>query len=173
MAEEENETEAQEEEAPKGGGMMKMIIMGVVGLALIGGGIALGPTVLGMFGGGDADGEEQVVEEPTSGPPIYQSLHPPMVVNFKDEAGDMHFMQVTMEVMSREQDVINSLRDNTAVVRNALIMLFSDTLYEEVQTRAGKEKMLADGLAEVQRVLEETTGHTGVEAVYFTALVIQ
>ena len=170
MAEEENEAEGQEE-AAKGGGMMKMIIMGVVALGLVGGGVVLGPMIMG--GGDEEEAGEEVAEAPSSGPPIYQSLHPPMVVNFKDEAGDMHFMQITMEVMSREQTVINSVRDNTAVVRNALIMLYSETVYEEVQTREGKEKMLADGLAEVQRVMEETTGETGIEAVYFTALVIQ
>ena len=98
-------------------------------------------------------------------------------MNFNDDAGDAHFMQITMEVMSRDQTVINLVRENTAVIRNALILLYSGSIYEEIQDREGKEQMLADGLAEIRRVMTETTGEeemeTSIEAVYFTALVIQ
>ncbi len=170
MAEEDNELENAPEEK---GGMMKMIILGVVGLALLGGGMFAGM----MFLGDDepAEGEDVAEEaEPAKGPAIYQSLHPPLVVNFRDEAGDAHFMQITMEVMSRDQDVINVLRENVPVIRNGLILLYGQAVYEEVTTRAGKEKMLADGLAEIRRIMTEETGDgSGVEAVYFTALVIQ
>ena len=100
-------------------------------------------------------------------------MHPPLVVNFKDAVGDSHYMQITMEVMSRDQGVVNSVRDNLAVIRNALILLYSGSIYEEVTTREGKEQMLEDGLAEIERVMVETTGEGGVEALYFTALVIQ
>lgn len=159
----------------KGGGMMKMIIFGVVGLVLLVVGIFAGPSVMNLI----SPPEEPAVESEaaaavSTGPPIYQSLHPPLVVNFKDEAGDAHFMQVTMEVMSREQNVINAIRDNVALVRNALILLYSGVVYEEIQSREGKEKMLADGLAEIQRVMKDNAGvDEGIEAVYFTALVIQ
>ncbi|MEO1201656.1 MAG: flagellar basal body-associated FliL family protein [Pseudomonadota bacterium] len=169
MAEEETASENTEE---KGGGMMSKIILAVVGLVLVAVGIFAGPAIKNMISPPpEASEEEEVVE--ASGPPIYQSLHPPLVVNFKDSAGDAHFMQVTMEAMSRDQSVINAVRENTAVIRNALILLYSGAVYEEVSTREGKEQMLEDGLAEVQRVVKETTGETGPEALYFTALVIQ
>ena len=169
MADEDTATENAAEEK---GGMMKMIIFGVAGLALLGGGMFAGMT----FMGGDEPADGEVVEEaaPTKGPAIYQSLHPPLVVNFNDEAGDSHFMQITMEVMSRDQGVINAVRENIPVIRNGLILLYGQSVYEEVTTLEGKEKMLADGLAEIQRIMTEETGDgSGVEAVYFTALVIQ
>ena len=169
MAEEENPTDAAEE-AP-GGGKMKIIIFAVVGLVLVAVGIFAGPAVMNMIS--PPEPEAEVAAEPTSGPPIYQTLHPPLVVNFKDAAGDSHYMQITMEVMSRKQAVVNSVRDNLAVIRNALILLYSGSVYEEVTTREGKEQMLEDGLAEIERVMVETTGEGGVEALYFTALVIQ
>ncbi len=171
MAEEEDN--ATEEAAEQKGGMMKMIILGVVGLALLGGGIFAGMAIMGED---EPDEDEAVAEEvaPPKGPAIYQSLHPPLVVNFRDEAGDAHFMQITMEVMSRDQDVINAVRENIPVIRNGLILLYGQSVYEEVTTREGKERMLADGLAEIQRIMTEETGDgSGVEAVYFTALVIQ
>jgi len=175
MAEEQTETEA--EEQPKGGGLVKKLIFAGLGLVLVAVGIFIGPMLLG---GGDgeeatADGEaaEEVAEVP-SGPPIYQSLHPPLVVNVKSEGGDSHFMQITMEVMSRNQGVINSIREHTPVIRNSLILLYGNVMYESVQTREGKEEMLADGLDEIRRVMQETTGESEhIEALYFTALVIQ
>jgi len=121
-----------------------------------------------------AEGEDgPVAEKPSSKPPIYQSLHPALVVNFKDEAGDPHYMQITMEVMSREQSVINAVREHTPAIRNALILLYSGAIFESVETRAGKEKMLADGRAEIERIVAEASGERGVEALYFTSLVIQ
>lgn len=173
MADEE-QIEGEATEAPEGGGMKKMIIFGVAGLVLLVSGIFAGPAVMNMISPPEeTEGEEEVVAEVSSSPPIYQTLHPPLVVNFKDENGDAHFMQITMEAMSRDQLVVNALRDNVAVIRNALILLYSGAVYEEVTTRAGKEKMLTDGLSEVERVMKETTGKGGVEALYFTGLVIQ
>jgi len=169
MAEEDNDTEAA---AESGGGLMKKLMLAGAGLALLGAGVFGGMT----FFGGDAPAEDaEVAEEaaPSADPALYTSLHPPLVVNFRDSVGDSHFMQVTMEVMSRDQNDINSIRDHVAVIRNNLILLYSGVIYEEITTREGKEKMLADGLAEIQRVMTEQTGETSVEAVYFTALVIQ
>ena len=82
-------------------------------------------------------------------------------------------MQITMEVMARDQGVINAVREHTPVIRNALILLYSGAVYDEVTTLDGKEKMLADGLEKIQGVMTEQIGEPGVEAVYFTALVIQ
>ncbi len=178
MAEEEEnsseENPSEVAEGKTGGGMLKMIIFGVVGLALLGTGIFVGPSVTNMLSSPNEPEREDDKPAPVAdGPPIYQSLHPPLIVNLKDAAGDAHYMQITMEVMSREQTVINGVREHTAAVRNALILLYSGSVYEKIDTRSGKEQMLADGLAEIQRVILETTGKSGVEAVYFTALVIQ
>ncbi len=168
MADEANETQ----EAASGGGMMKKLVLVGAGALLLGVGVFAGMTFLG--GEPPAEAEAAAEEaEPSSGPAIYQSLHPPLVVNFKDSIGESHFMQITMEVMSRDQNIINLVREHTPLIRNSLILLYSGAVYEEITTREGKEKMLADGLAEIQRVIEDETGETGVEAVYFSALVIQ
>lgn len=168
---EENELDGSEQQP---GGKKKLFVFGGIGLVLIAIGIFAVPMIMNMISPPEEEGDEgEAVAEVTDGPPIYQSLHPPLVVNFKDEAGDSHYMQITLEVMSREQTTINSVRDNTAAIRNALILHYSSSIYEEVNTRDGKEKMLADGLTEIQRVMLDTTGDTGIEAVYFTALVIQ
>lgn len=172
MADEENENEVVEEKS--GGGMMKMIMLGAVAVVLLAVGVFAGPAIMNMISPPEEVEEAGEVDaEPAKDPALYTSLHPPLVVNFKDAMGDSHFMQITMEVMARDQGVINSVREHVAVIRNSLILLFSGANYEEVTTREGKEQMLADGLAEIQGVMTEITGESGVEAVYFTSLVIQ
>ncbi len=169
MADEANETEVA---AESGGGMMKKLMLGGIALLLVGAGVFAGMTFLGDEepAEDEAAAEVAVVAE---GPALYTSLHPPLVVNFKDSLGDAHFMQITMEVMTRDQNVANAVREHTPVIRNELILLFSSAIYDEVTTRNGKEKMLADGLAVIQEVMTQQIGEPGVEAVYFTALVIQ
>jgi len=144
--------------------------MAGIGVVLLGVGAFAGLTFMKDE---PAESEEVADAEPVTGPAIYQSLHPPIVVNFQDSAGTPHFMQITMEVMGRDQSAVNNVRDHAPLIRNSLIMLFSNANYDEVTTREGKEKLLADGLAEIQRVMTEETGDPSVEAAYFTALVIQ
>jgi flagellar FliL protein len=78
-----------------------------------------------------------------------------------------------MEVMSRDQEVINAVREHTPVIRNALILMFGTSMYEKVSTREGKEEMLENALTEIQTVMTERIGEPGVDEVYFTALVVQ
>jgi flagellar protein FliL len=151
------------------GGMKRAVIAGGAALILIILGILAGPMVRNVVSGPPAAAE--VVN--TAKAALYTSLHPPLVVNFKDGLGESHYMQVTMEVMARDQKVIDAVKNHTPVIRNALILLYGNVDYDAVTTREGKEKMLADGLKEIQDVMTEQTGDTGVEAVYFTNLIIQ
>jgi flagellar FliL protein len=59
------------------------------------------------------------------------------------------------------------------VIRDSVLMLFSMQNEDELASREGKEQFRAEILAEVQKVIEEHTGNPGVEAVYFTNLVMQ
>jgi flagellar FliL protein len=171
MADEDNVTEGAA--GKPGGGLTKMLMIGGGALVLLAVGIFAGPAVMNMVSPPPPDEAAGEAAGPSSGPALYASLHPPIVVNFKDEAGDSHYMQITMEVMARDQGVINSVREHAAVIRNELILLYSGARYEEVTTHEGKQKMLDEGLAAIQDVMAETTGEPGVEAVYFTSLVIQ
>lgn len=172
MADEDNETEAVEESS--GGGKMKWIIIGSSVMILAGVGIFAGPMIKDMIWPPEVTEDAEAAEsEPSNDPALYTSLHPPLLINLKDAYGDAHFMQITMEVMARDQTVINSFREHIAVIRSQLILLYGDAIFEEVSTREGKEKLLADGLAEIQKVMTDTIGEPGIEAVYFTNLIIQ
>jgi len=174
MADEATEADGTEDAAS--GGAMKKIILGVAALVLLAVGIFAGPVVKNMISPAPADDaatDAAADAEPANAPALYTSLHPPLVVNFKDTFGDSHFMQVTLEVMARDQDVINAVREHTPVIRNSLILLYGNVQYDEVTTREGKEQMLTDAVGEINKIMQEETGEEGVEAAYFTSLIIQ
>jgi flagellar protein FliL len=103
---------------------------------------------------------------------VYLSLEPPFVVNAESQ-GSTHYLQVSIDVMAREPEVIEDVKKHMPVIRNNLIMLLSSQSQAAVSTRDGKEKLRADALAEIRKVLQEQTGKPGVEAVYFTIFVMQ
>lgn len=175
MAEEESSTEVVEEAPQQGGGLMKKLMFAGIGVVLLVVGIFAGPVVKNIMSPSPDEDEAEEVSEPVDrgGPELFASLRPPLVVNFKDAAGASHFMQITMEVMARDQDVIDAVKNHIPVIRNSLILLYGNADYDEITTRQGKEQMLADGLAEIQKILKERIGEPGVEALYFTSLVIQ
>jgi flagellar FliL protein len=154
----------------KSGGMKRALIAGGGAVILIVLGVFAGPMVRNLATG--SPGEAQSAEAPLSAV-LYTSLHPPLVVSFKDDFGTSHYMQMSMDVMARDQKTIDAVKQHTPVIRNALILLYGNVDYDDLNTREGKEKMLADGLAEIQNVMTKQTGAAGVEALYFTSLIIQ
>ena len=67
----------------------------------------------------------------------------------------------------------DAIKLHMPVIRDSVLMLFSMQNEDELASREGKEQFRAEILAEVQKVIEEHTGNPGVEAVYFTNLVMQ
>lgn len=165
------------EDAPKGG-KGKIIIMAVGAVALLVIGIFAGPIVQDMMGGDD---EPAVAEEAEAAPTemakgkdaIYQGVHPPLLINFMDDRGKSRFLQISLELMTRDQAVVEAIKAHTPVIRNNLILLYGDVDYDEISTRDGKAKMLEMALQEINGILVEQTGKAGIEAVYFTNLVVQ
>jgi flagellar FliL protein len=78
-----------------------------------------------------------------------------------------------MEVMARDEAVIENVKTHMPVIRNNLVLVFSNQNYETISTSAGKQKLRDEALAEIQQILKSETGKTGVEAIYFTSFVMQ
>jgi flagellar FliL protein len=100
-------------------------------------------------------------------------MDPPFVVNFDGEQL-VRFLQITVQVMTRDPATVEVLKVNDPVVRNDLLLLFANQKYEVVATRAGKEKLRSDALAAIRHVVENGGGKADhVEQVYFTSFVMQ
>lgn len=103
---------------------------------------------------------------------IYYKMDPPFVVNFQGQSGN-RFLQVTIELMTYDQEVVAAVEQHMPVIRNNIVFLLSSVNYDQISTIEGKQKLRADTLAEVQKVLKEKIGKPGVEEVYFTSIVMQ
>jgi flagellar FliL protein len=106
-------------------------------------------------------------------PAQYVKLEPPFVVNFEAK-GLMRFLQISVEVMTRDTATIELIKKNDPMIRNDLIMLFGSQQYESISTREGKEKLRADALKVVAKVIGDEGGDAErVEQLYFTSFVMQ
>jgi len=116
---------------------------------------------------------ESAGEKPApKGPPQYLALEPPLVVSFEDREA-IRFLQVTVEVMARDEQAIEAVTTHTPVIRNNLLMLMGGKTVSELTSREGKEALRQESLAEVQRILDETSEGPGIEDLYFTSFVVQ
>jgi flagellar FliL protein len=164
---------ASEEETtpvPKFSGL-KIALIIIIPLLLISSTVA-GLYLGGVFGGGDTGEDHGENEEEVIAPAIYISLDPAFVVNFA-EGSRARFLQVTVEVMTRNNQVEQHIRTHMPVIRNNLVLLFSSQTYESVSTLEGKEALREEALIVIQKILEEETGDPGIESVYFTSFVMQ
>jgi flagellar protein FliL len=123
----------------------------------------------------DKEGKEVAAPK---GPPLYMPMDPPLVVSLEDN-GSIRFLQVTVELMSRDEHVIAALKTHMPVIRNNLLMLLGGQPIASLTNREDKEKIRQLALAEVQKIMKdnppaEEDEHAGtVEDLYFTSFVVQ
>ena len=104
---------------------------------------------------------------------IYYKFDPAFVVNFGDD-GNTRYLQITLEAMSRDQAVIDEIKNNEPAIRNDLVLLYSAQQPEALMAPEGKEKLRAATLDAVRKTIAaEGAKPEAVEAVYFTSFVIQ
>jgi flagellar protein FliL len=161
--------EAAEEASAAAGKSKKWLIVGIAALVVLGGGVG----AYFLVGQGDQTRKTQQKAKEPLAPPLYVALDPPFVVNFE---GDqlVRFLQITVQVMTRDPASVEMLKANDPVVRNDLLLLLANQKYDVVATRAGKEKLRADALAAIRHVIDSAGGKgTNIEQVYFTSFVMQ
>ena len=107
------------------------------------------------------------------GPAKYVAFDPPFVVNFKADS-PVKFLQVSLQVMTRDDTMARQMKDNDPAIRNAILELLDGQNYEVLATSAGKDKLRQDALQKIRDVMkQEGSDPTKIEAVYFTAFVMQ
>lgn len=110
---------------------------------------------------------------PPVGPALYIGLDPPFVTNFEADE-NVRFLQLTVQVMTHDPATADLIKANDPVVRNDLLLLFSNQKYADIATSAGKEKLRSEALAAIRKVVAQNGGKPdNVEAVYFTSFVMQ
>lgn len=168
--------------AKKGSGPMKILLIVIGAVIIIGGSVGAtlfltgaltkhteeaAPAAGAAHGGGSG-------HAPAAArlPPIYQPLDPPFIVNFEDQ-GVLRYLQIGMTALTRDKVVADAITNSMPQIRNDLILLFANQKMETLTTNEGKEKLRAQALEKVQAILAREVGYPGVEALYFTAFVLQ
>lgn len=106
-------------------------------------------------------------------PAVYVKFDPPFVVNFEAK-GMMRFLQVSVEVMTRDPATAELIKVNDPVLRNDLLMLLGNQTYETISTREGKELLRGEALKTVAKIVTDEGGIAkNVEQLYFTSFVMQ
>lgn len=171
----EEETVVEQAQPEKSGGMGKLVLQGLGIFVIV---LAANLTSGLILSGSDADvtadevAEQDVSTEAHLPPPIYLPLGEPLIVNFADGAR-LRFVQLGVEVMARDEEVLNAVEANLPVLRNNVLMLFGNLKLESIVTQEGKERMRTLALEEIRAVLLRITGLSGIEDLYFTSFVIQ
>jgi flagellar FliL protein len=168
MAKDEKDLEGDE---AKAGGKKKLLIIiaAVVLLLAVGGGVAL------LLLGGDEPADEvaQAEQAPVAKPdPLYYEFKPQFVVNLP-RGSRARMLQVKMEVMSRDQKVIDFIDHNSPMLRHHLFNLFSTQDASALYGRPGREALAKAVKAKLQSLLKAQQFKGEIEAVYFSELVLQ
>ncbi len=104
---------------------------------------------------------------------IYVGFEPPFVVNFPPDS-TVKFLQLTVQIMTREATIEHAIKANDPAIRDALLTLFGQQTAEKLATPEGKEELRAQALQAVRGVIKREGGDAEkVEAVYFTSFVMQ
>ncbi len=154
----------------KQGNGKKLIIMVLAGLVLIGTGVGGSLYFTGMLGGGGDEEAEETAE--VSEVPIYFSFADPFTVNFETDRG-LRFLQLSIELMSYQQEAIDAVQVHLPVIKNNLILMLSSQSYGTLITIEGKEEIRKMAISEIQAILTKYEVEAAIEEVYFTNFVMQ
>jgi flagellar FliL protein len=186
---------------PKKGGGMMLKIGGAVALLGIGGGGVFGLVATGMIGGGgkiatkedknpklvrkgetdpyapaakEGEGESSKGVEGDGGSAFrtaYFSFSEDFTSNLK---GTASLVQVSIACSThRDYRVVLWLKKHELPIRSAMLAVLADTAEEDVETPKGKEGLQRRLTAAINKVLTDTEGFGGVDAVYFKSFIVQ
>lgn len=186
--------------AKKGNGMMIKII-GAAALLGVGGGGVFALVATGMIGGGGKiavkeDNRPKLIRKGTTDPfapaakegegdggknvegeggseyrTVYFSFTEDFTSNLK---GAEALVQMSIACSThRDYRVVLWLKKHELPIRSAMLEVLADTTDEDIQAPGGKDKLQRRLTQAINKVLTETEGFGGVDAVYFKNFIIQ
>lgn len=170
-----NKDENLKAEAEKGTGSNKKLIFLAIGGAflLLATGMGISWFLFAGVGRDDAAGDDQQKRaEEVKPPAIYHPLDPAFVVNLLP-GGKAKMLQVSLQVLLREPDMIEFLEHNDPMLRHNLLNLFESQDESKLRDRKGKEKLQKEIAKTLNGIVKKLDGPGEIEAVFFTAFVMQ
>jgi len=106
-------------------------------------------------------------------PAQYFALDPAFVVNLNGPLDGPRYLQVEVQLVTRDPQALTALQTHAPAIRARLLMLFSQVEPAQIADRAGKEKLQQSALAEVQKLMTTETGSKTADDLLFTSFVTQ
>ena len=118
---------------------------------------------------------------------FYYNLQPAFIVNFEDQSSAA-YLQIEMQSMTHDKEVNDLLTKHMPVIRNNILLIMSAQKFDQVKTRTGKEKLQAEILEGVRKIVgdavkqeykaknikvENEKNLPNVEQIYFTSFIMQ
>lgn len=145
-------------------GIIIVVILAVAGLA-----------AAYFLSGDDNDAESTETAEAAKAAPIYYDVKDPFIVNFGKQSNDaVRYLQVKMKVMARNQQAIDDFVAHEPAIIHELLLLFFSQNYDDLNTSEGTRALQQATLETInQQLATLADNQQGLEAVYFTSLVMQ
>jgi flagellar FliL protein len=161
--EEEGDSENGEKKKGKG---LKLAIIGVLVIAVLGGGgyFALGMLSSDEEGGGKANSAKD--EKSTEPLPLYRMKT--FIANLAGGRG-RRYLKVTMAMELSSQETENEMKQKLPQLRDEVLTILSSKAFEDIKDADGKVKLRKEIAEKANRVIR--TGK--VRKVYFTEFVVQ
>ena len=174
MAADKNASKAKTDKGDKPKGGKSLLTIGLV--AVIAAGAAGGGAWYFMRHGekdekADAPAAKKPGEVPA--PAQYFALEPPFVVNLIGETGGARYLQVEVQLMTRDPEALTAIQLHAPAIRARLLMLFAQQDAAGLMSREGKERLQNAALGEVKALLVAETGKPAAESLLFTSFVMQ
>jgi flagellar FliL protein len=103
---------------------------------------------------------------------IYIPIKPAFVVNYGG-TGRLKYLKAELSVRVASAFEGNAIRHHMPYIRNNIILLFSRQSDENLNNQEGKEILRQEALGEINKILIEQEGESGVLDLYFNQLVVQ
>lgn len=151
-------------------GLSTMVLILCILIAMLLAAGAVGGLYMAGMIGGDADAEEVA---PQRRPALYREIDPAITVNLTRDGVPEAVLQVRLQVMTREEGTLEGVGKHMPMIRNNLIMLYSNQRADELTTRDGKDALREQSRDEINQILADEEVNGEIEAVFFTSFVMQ
>lgn len=154
------------------GGKKKLLLLIVAGVLIL---LAGAGGAAWFFLQNQAAEEEAAAAEeaaPAVMPVQYVILKPEFVVTFQ-VGSRSRYLQVHIELMTRQQAIADAVKLHDPMIRNEIIRIIGEQNFERLRTSEGRIELQQRLLEHLAFLLKREAGAEGLEAVLFTNFVMQ
>lgn len=121
---------------------------------------------------GAMEGGENGGEMAAGSPAFFFTFYPDMLIRLP--AGKKsHYLKLSVEVMSRQEEVVTGIEQYQPIIRNNLLKMFQEVDHSIVMGPNGVEELQIMAAEEIREVLKKYHGNDSIEGVYFSSFVVQ